>query len=303
MRTRNCIKALLILILLLAAGCSAKPERGKRHLFVSILPQRYIISRIAGDAFDVRVMVQPGHSPETYEPLPRQMAELTKAEAFFTIGVPFEKAWLDKIAEANPSMKIVNTIEGQKLRQFDELEHDENHDEHQTEEDENSHDHSGSDPHTWLSPSALKLQAMNICKALIQLDPEHTATYEKNLQNLIADLDLCIEEINTSLKGLKTREFMVFHPAFGYFADEFDLKQLAIEVEGKEPGPETLKTMIDIAKKHDIRIIFVQKQFSTDSAEALTEAIGGSVVQIDPLEEDYIKNLHHIAEEISRTLQ
>jgi len=299
---------LLLITVILAAGSScAKTDKPveKPAVFVSILPQRYIVSRIAGDSFRVEVMVRPGHSPENYEPLPLQMASLSGAAAYFTIGVPFEKIWLDKIKESNPAMRIIDTTEGVTLRKFDDFEehHDEGGEASLGHEADDGHDHSGADPHTWLSPTVMKIQSGNICRALIAIDPGNRRLYEKNLAFLIADLDGCSEQINNSLKNLKEREFMVFHPAFGYFADEFGLRQIPVEVEGKEPGPETLKKMIDRARELNVKVIFVQKQFSTRSAEAVAEGIGGSVVQIDPLEEDYIGNLHTIARQIAQGRQ
>lgn len=297
-----------ILLLAIMAGifgsCSTNNSQNANTVFVSILPQRFVVSKIAGDTFEVKVMVQPGHSPKTYEPLPRQMGELSRAKAFFLAGVQFEEAWLEKIRDANPSMTIVDTTEGITLRHLDTFS-----DEHHSHEDalsdnkSDSHSHEGMDPHTWLSPSAMKIQARNITKALIRLSPENKSLYENNLLLLESELDVCIDEIHQSLENLNQRQFMVFHPAFGYFADEFRLKQIPVEIEGKEPSPSRLKQMIDHARKNNIRVIFVQKQFSTKSAEAVAAGIDGSVIQIDPLEENYIDNLHAIAAELERQLR
>lgn len=294
---------LTVLIMIFAAvlyGCSKKTSTspGKTVLFVSILPQKYLVSRIAGNNAEIEVMVRPGHSPANYEPLPKQMAAVSEASLYFSIGVPFERVWLDRIRANNPELEIIDTNLGIKFRHFDTFEEDEESD---GDHEEHDHDHEGEDPHTWLSPSLAVVQSRNICEALSARFPENRAIYEKNLSLLVSDLKNLSDDIRNALKDLPSREIMVFHPAFGYFADEFGLKQIPIEIEGKEPGPESLKKMIDLALERNIKVIFVQKQFSTKSAESVAEATGGSVVQIDPLGEDYISNLHSIAETIAES--
>ncbi|MFW5808213.1 MAG: metal ABC transporter solute-binding protein, Zn/Mn family [Spirochaetota bacterium] len=294
-------KSILIAIMLvLAVSCAKREEKDSSIVFVSILPQRYFVQRIVGDMYDVEVMVRPGHSPATYEVLPAQMARLSDARIYFRIGVPFEESWMDRIAEANPNMTIVDTREGVKLRKFNTFKDEPGHGH---EDDHDSHDHAGTDPHIWLSPSAVKIQARTIFEEMARLAPEHAEYYSQNLDSFLNDLDKVHSRIESSLAELKNREIMVFHPAFGYFTDEFGLKQIPIEVAGKEPGPGTVRKMIDLAQKHDIRVIFVQKQFSTASAEAVAEGIGGTVVQIDPLAEAYLDNLENIAHSIRENVR
>lgn len=281
----------VLAVILLLFSCSAKKSNQKPVIYVSILPQKHFVERIAGEHFDVRVMVKPGQSPASYEPLPSQMAELSNTRIYFSIGVPFEKIWMDKIGETNPKMKIIDTSNGITLRKMDVFE--EHHDEHAKED--HGHEHGSPDPHIWLSPSLVKQQCETITQGLVAIDAEHAEEYRNNFVSFSDKLDSLTEEIHTSLSTMKEHEFLVFHPAFGYFGDEFGLKQVPIEIEGKEPGPKRLKMMIDMAKEKNIKIIFVQRQFSSRSAEAIAEAIGGQVVKIDPLEEDYTKNLKDIA--------
>ncbi len=309
------MKRTIVFILFLLSACTPKQNSSKDIVFVSILPQKYIVERIAGDDIAVEVMVRPGHSPATYEVLPKQMEMIGSALLYFRIGVSFEKSWIDKIQNANPGMKIIDVRENITLREFDtfeehthshdeehehdgEHEHDEDHDEEHTED----HQHTGKDPHIWLSPSNMKVMADTVYSELAVLYPDKKEEYKKNLVSLHTDLDDAALEVRKSLSTLKNRKIMVFHPAFGYFADEFNLKQIPIEVEGKEPGPQTLKNMIDHANEENINIIFVQKQFSTSAAEAVAEGINGSVVQIDPLDEDYIRNLKLIGKTIAEKM-
>jgi zinc transport system substrate-binding protein len=324
------MKKILLFLFILSAvtACSKKEvESDKQVVFVSILPQKNFVEKIAGDHFTVEVMVLPGQSPATYEVLPEQMVKLSTARAFFRVGVPFENRWIDKISEANPDMKIVDTRDGITLRTFksteshshdhdDEHEHEGDHDhddEHEHEddhdhddehkhEDEHDHDHAEKDPHIWMSPSLVKIQSQTMYNTLVSLAPEKKDEFKTNLDAFHAELDTVRSDVTSSLSGVTKRDFMIFHPSFGYFADEFDLTQIAIEIEGKEPGPEALQHIIEKAQKDGVKVIFVQKQFSTKSAEAVAEAIGGSVVQIDPLAEDYISNLKIIGKTLSENL-
>ena len=285
----------LILMLLVLVSCSSKRENNQKEIsgnviqrqivFVSILPMKYFVERIAGEHFDVQVLVGPGQSPATYEPTPRQMVKLNDAIVYFRIGVPFENVWINRIEEANPDMRVVDIRKGIELREISRHSHD-----------NDSGDHEGiKDPHIWLSPSLVKYQARTICDALVEISPDKQDEFERNLDVFIGDLDNLSMEINNVLSGLESREFMVFHPSWGYFADEFNLKQIPIEIEGKEPGAKELAGIIDYAKERNISIIFAQTQFSQKSAQAIASQFDGKVIDIDPLNEDYINNLRGIA--------
>ena len=281
---------LIVLVLLILFAC--KKNSGERIITVSILPQKYFVERIVGDKFKINVMVGPGREPHDYEPLPGQMIDLSESQLYFSIGVPFEKSWLKKIQDVNPEMKIIPTENGITLRNF---ESDTVH------EDENSnelHEHEGSDPHIWLSPKLVKIQSENIYNAVVSVDPDNEKLYKKNLDEFFADLDNLSKNINEAFSKLETKEFMVFHPAWGYFADEFGLKQIPVETEGKDPTPKQLAHIINEAKEKKIKVIFVQEQFSTKSANAIAKEINGSVITIDPLSKDYINNLENIAKKI-----
>lgn len=269
----------------------AKPliDPGNRiKVFVSILPQAYFVNRVGGDRVDVSVMVGPGHSPATYEPLPKQIAKLSKANLYFRVGVPFENVWIHRVSKANPGMKVIDTRRGIDLLTMKTHPHGGH---------ARAHNHSEGlkDPHVWLSLRLVKVLAKNICDALIAEDPAHKSFYQDNLTAFQGDLDKMDADISEILKNMRTRTFMAFHPAWGYFARDYSLKQVPIEIEGKEPTARTLAYIIEQAKEEDIKIVFVQKQFSTRSAEAVARAIHGRVVPIDPLARDYLNNMRKIA--------
>ena len=268
-------------------------------VFVSINPQKYFVQQIGANLVDVQVMVPPGASPAIYEPRPRQMADLSKTKMYFAIGVPYENAWLDKIAAANPEMTVVHTNNG--IAKIPMATHD--HDEVEVQHDATTHGHGGLDPHIWLSPPLVKIQARTILDALRKTDPSHQAVYQSNYQQFMAQIDRLDNELKTLFKDKQGLQFMVFHPSWGYFAQAYGLKQVAVEIEGKDPKPAQLKELIEHARAKDIKIIFVQPQFSTKSAQLVAKEIGGQVAVADPLAEDWLGNLREVAEKFRAALK
>lgn len=268
------------------------PGQGGEALsaFVTIPPQAKFVERVAGQHVEVDVLVEPGHSPHTYEPTPSQMVRLAEADVYFLIGVPFEQILQNKIQSANPDMQMVDTGAGIELRRMKAHVHETEHAEHRSE------DEGQMDPHVWLDPANVKMMGRNICEALVEMDPEHEEEYRSNLESFLADLDELDRDIRGITEELQTREFMVFHPAFGYFSDAYGLEQIPIEIEGKEPSARALQTLIETARDEGIKVIFVQKQFSARSAEVVAGEIGGEVVQVDPLARDYFTGMREMAQ-------
>jgi zinc transport system substrate-binding protein len=277
------------------------------QVFVSIVPQKYFVEQIGKDLVEVQVMVQPGASPHTYEPRPLQMTELSKAGIYFAIGVTFENAWLNKISSSNPNLMIVHTEKNiQKIPMAAHHHNDNGHkhgennhhgeEAHGKEPDHDHHHHDGIlDPHIWLSPPLVKIQARNILDALQQVDPVNNSTYEANYKDFIAEIDLLHADIENIFSGKEGTPFMVFHPSWGYFAKAYGLKQVPIEVEGKDPKPAQLMEIIKYAKVQGIKVIFVQPQFSFRNAEMVAKEINGKVVSIDPLAYNWPENLREVA--------
>lgn len=281
------------LMLLLCAGgftsCArnAKPG-GPRVVFVSIPPQKFIVDRIAGGRMETHVLITPGQSPHTFTPEPRQIADLSRASLYFTIGIPFEETVTAKAAGQNRGLRFVDM--GRGVARAEEAEHDLGHDD--------EHGQGELDPHIWLDPRNAITMAENTAAALGELDPAHRRDFEKNKQALIADLKALDKKLSAMLSPYKGRRFYVYHPAFGYFARAYGLEQTAVETGGKEPAARTLNALIRQAQRDNVRVIFVQPQFSQRSAERVAHETGGVVVPIDNLAEDYITNMERMAREI-----
>jgi zinc transport system substrate-binding protein len=289
--------------LLLFLLCSPANAGGQIGVFVSILPQKYFVEKVGGDQVDVSVMVAPGSSPAVYEPKPRQMAELTRAKIYFAIGVPFERVWLEKIADTNPGMRVVRTDAGiEKVPMRAHHVHNENVTE-QPRSQSAVHDHQRLDPHIWLSPPLVKRQAMKILEALMQVDPAHRTGYERRYQEFVRELDELHARLISFFDRKQNLEFMVFHPSWGYFAQSYGLRQIAIEIEGKAPKPAQLREIIQYARQHHIQAIFVQPQFSKKSAALIAREINARLVAVDPLAENWNQNLVRVALELKSAMQ
>jgi zinc transport system substrate-binding protein len=263
------------------------------------LPLEYFVKKIGGDRFSVNVMVQPGAEPATYEPKPQQMGALSKAEAYISIGVPFEKAWMSKIKAANSQMLIIDSAKGiQRMEMM-------THHHHGQEEHDHEHLEDGKtlDPHIWLSPQLVKVQAKNIYQGLIQLDPSNKEQYKQNLDQFRAEIDQLDQIIKQNLAGIKNRKFIVFHPAWGYFARDYNLEQVPIEVEGQEPSAAELAELIQEAREENIKIIFAQPEFNRKSAETIAQEIGGKVLLITPLAPNWSDNLLQVSQTFAEVLK
>jgi zinc transport system substrate-binding protein len=280
----------LLLALSLSTGCSRggqSSDEARLAVFVSIPPQAYFVDRVGGQRVAVQTLVRPGQDAHTYEPAPRQMAELARARVYFRIGFPFENALVPRLESSAPELLIVDTRQGITLRSF---------------QDGAGQDEQGLDPHIWMSPTLVKRQVQTIRDTLIRLDPANEAEYRAKAGRFADDLERVSSRIAQALAPLQGREMLVYHPAFGYFADEFGLKQVAVERAGKEPTSQQLARLIEQARARRIEVVFVQPQFSQAGARAVAEAIGGAVVPLDDLAYDYIANLETMAGKIQEAL-
>ncbi|UZP68648.1 zinc ABC transporter substrate-binding protein [Desulfovibrio mangrovi] len=294
---RSALRILFIATMLIALPALVQ---AKVPVVVSIVPQQFFVERIGGEFVDVSVMVQPGASPATYEPKPRQMAALSGATLYFAIGVPFENAWLPRIQAANPAMKIVYMDKGvHKLPMAEH--HHENKAGHEEHKQSMNDEQGGLDPHVWLSPMLMKHMGITIRKELSKADPAHAAIFRTNFAELEKEIDALDRELMDVFAPIpqEKRIFMVFHPSWGYFAMNYSLKQVPIEYEGKEPTPRILKELMEEAAGMNVRTIFVQPQFARKSAEAIAAHINGSVVVADPLAYDWFANLREVARNLA----
>ena len=303
-------KSMLILAFILA---TTVPAQAKLLVAVSIAPQAYFLEQIAGDRADALVMVPAGADAHTYEPKPRQLAELAKAAVYCAVGMDFEAAWLPRFAAANPKMAIVHTDAGIDKIPMVAHEDDDDHDHgkgkghgHDKAGKEEGHHHEAGepDPHVWLSPALAKVLAANMRDALAKADPDGAAAYAAGYDRFAAACDSLAAGIQGLFADLPPgpHKFMVFHPSWGYFAKDFGLTQEPIEQLGREPGPKVLAALVKEAKADGVKVIFVQPQFSASQAETLAKAIGGQVAAIDPLSGDWAANLMAAAKALRQGL-
>jgi len=264
---------------------------------VSILPQAYFVERIGGELVAVNVMVGPGEEAHTYEPTPGQMKALAESRIFFSIGVEYEQTWIPRFADINPAMLFVDSAAGiERIPVGDAQAQDE------TETDNHTYNE-GLDPHVWLSPDNGKIIAENVLLALIAVSPDHEEVLQANYDALIADIDSLDQRIEAALSGVEQRTFMVFHPAWGYFAEKYNLEQLPVQVEGQDPSVSEMAELIEIAREKDIWVIFIQPTFNASDAQAIAAEIGAEVAVVDPLARDWLTNLEAVAEAFAAALK
>lgn len=289
----------VIFVLTLFCGSVSLAAAQKETVFVSVAPHAYFVDKIAGDLVDVHVMVTPGKNPHTYEPTPRQMTRISDSALFFHTGVPFEEIWLPRIQQNFPDVIYVDLQKGVDLLTMEEVCTDPSH----NHEHGHHHHHEAIDPHIWLSPAQAKIQAKTIHESLVEFFPGERELLDRNHDELQEELNDLDAELAGMLKNLSRNRFYVYHPAWGYFAHEYGLEQVAIELDGKEPSARQLGTLIDQANADEVNVIFVQQQFSRKLAESVAQAIGGTVVSIDPLAREYSANLRKVARVLSEAMQ
>lgn len=257
----------------------SQTSNDKIGVVVTVGPQEEFAKRVGGDRVNVMVMVPQGADPHTYEPLPNQMKQVQDAKIYFIVGsgIEFELAWMDKLTAMNPQMEVVNTSQGIELLP-------------------NTEEHEGNDPHVWVSPKNAKIMVENIYTKLVEIDPENKDYYQKNRDEYLNKLDELDKNTTKILSNQKNRNIMVYHPSWAYFCRDYDLKQIPIESQGKEPTPQGIASLIDQARRDNIRVIFVSPQFSSSNAQVIAREIGGRVVVVNPLSNNYIKNMKTVAE-------
>ena len=265
---------------LLTAGMAAEEE--KIVAAVTIPPQRFLVERIGGGKIETLALVPPGADPHVYEPTPRQLALMSRAKVYFKLGsgIEFEKAWLDKFISINPKMTVCDTSAGIALLPSS-----------------GGHRHSSenNDPHVWLSPRNAARMTENIVLCLAEIDPGNKELYLRNSRQLQSELRILDQEISSILEPHQGGAFLVFHPAWAYFAADYGLTEIAIEDEGKEPSARRLRDLVDKARRQNMKTIFVSPPFATASAAAVAREIGAGLVELAPLSEDYIANLKRAA--------
>ncbi len=263
---------------------------------VTIAPQAWLVEQIGGGRVVVTALVGAGESPATFLPSDRQVSRLMRSAVYFRIGVPCEQGpWLDAIRRSG-RVEVVDLREGVELRPLPQHHHE-------VELSVAPEPRAAMDPHVWLSPSRLRLMARSVAETLERLDEGSGGHYQRGLAAFEARLDDLDEELRSQLAPVAGRPFMVFHPSWGYFAGEYGLRQLAIEIEGKEPSDAEVTELVRIARREAISVIFVQPQVRSRSAEIVAAAIGGRVAVLDPLATDVFANLMAVAGRIAGPME
>ncbi len=288
----NLLYPLVVIILLLQLSQSCKPgkvgenEKTTKRISLSILPQKYFTQTIAGEKYSINILIPPGASPAGYEPTPKQIQALSNSGVYLTIGeILFEKNWLPAIKKANPDLLIENISKNLEFITSCQHDHDHSH---------SGHDHSGADPHIWISVKNAHVLAENTFHALRKAFPEDSVLFRKNYQILMMEISAVDSAYESNKEKLNGQDFLIYHPALGYLAKEYDMTQHVLEFEGKEPPPSHVKKIIESIKKENIKFIFVQKQFNMDNAKSLASETGINIIQIDPLDEDWKKQMLNI---------
>ena len=286
---KSLVYLLMIIMIITISGCQSEKlddtnSTKKLTVAVSIVPQETFVRAVAGELVDIITMIPPGYSPTNYQPTPKQMLKFSESKVYFSVGVPTEEAnLLPKVEDLNEDIKVVSLAN--KVGEIYP---------HRTFSEED-HDHQGKDPHIWLSPKRVKVMIGSIKDELIVLDPNNKPIYEKNADEYMAKLDELDHEIENTLNGCNGQSFIIYHPVLGYFADDYGLKMIPIEEDGKEITVKKLQEVIDMAKKENIKFVFYQQEFDSKQAETIAKEIGGATVKVVPLASNYIENLRAIA--------
>lgn len=277
--TRSMKKYLLLLtVTLILASCTTNPQDTRRKITVTIEPLRYFTEQIAGEKFVVNTMVPQGGNPETYEPTAQQMVKLAESDLYIKVGnIGFERTWMKKLSQNAPHTIIIDSSEGIELAHSS---------------------HGVTDPHTWMSTNNAKQIARNIYEALVSINARDSASYRRNYEALIDTIEATDMRLREQLTRDKSQAFLIDHPALTYFARDYELLQIPVEEEGREPSAAQLKKTIQQAKDKKVKVMFVQKQFETRSTKIVSQEVGAETIAINPLSHNWSEEMVSIAKKL-----
>jgi zinc transport system substrate-binding protein len=284
-----------ILVLFIASCTGTKSNKDKNVITVTILPQKYFVEQIAGNTFPINVILPPGASPEHYEPTPKQLRDLSQSFIYFYVGhLGFEKPWMKKFYDNAPGVDYISCSKGIDLLEG-------GHEHCSADDQDHVHRH-GTDPHIWTSPENVKTMSRTIFTELKNRFPDKENEFKANLDLFISRIDSLDFYIRATLSDSIRRDFMIFHPSLGYYANDYHLNQHSIEYEGKSPGAAHIRKMVDLAHERNIKTIFIQTQFESEKAEAIAREINAEMVVVDPLAEDWLAEMYSITEKLNKSL-
>jgi len=287
---------LSVLILAGSPGVSVEGDTDQLKALVTIPPQSFLVEEIAGNRFEVNSLVAEDGSPHSASMTPRKMKTVREADIYFRVGTPigFEVNNLKVFRQENADMSIQNTSRGIVLKSLGEHYGKPNYGDTRDPGDK------AIDNHVWLSPANLKDMARNVYDGLKEIDPSGKNYYEKNLDNLLKKISGIQSEAEKLLENFEGRSFLAYHPAWGYFGDEFKLQQVAIQEGGDKPGPKKIQEIAKFAQEHDIETIIASAQFSPSTAKMVAGSFGGRVASINPMEKEILEEIVELAKQISQ---
>ena len=282
-------KLIYILSLFFCFACSNTSQKSQKPIItVTLEPLRYFTEAIAGENFDVVSMVPKGSSPESYDPTPQQLVNLSQSQAYLRIGyIGFEQAWMKRLEANNPDMKVFDTSQGVNLIRGEGHWHGDHYHE------------GGIEPHIWNSAHNASVIADNIYAALCELDVAHKADYKHRLDSLKQIFAQTDANIRLLLENADNT-FLIYHPALSYFARDYNLKQISIEEGGKEPSPAQLKNLIETCRKENAHTIFVQQEFDQRNAQLIADELGVNIISINPLSYDWEEEMLRVAKALKK---
>ncbi len=259
------------------------------RIMTTIAPLGWMAEEIAGDLAEVSIMLPPGGNAHTFEPTPRQMVSLGEADLLLAVGGNLEENFLKVIGEVLPDLRVVELNQNLDLIPFT------------SGHDEDEHD--GTDPHVWLSPKNMILMAETIKQSLISLHPEQDAFFSGTGEMIESDIIKIDREISSILSPYSGRSFIVFHPSFGYFARDYNIRQIAVEKEGAEPRGAELLSLIRTAEEALIHVVYTAPGFPKNAGRAVAEAIGGTTFELDPMPYDWAAGIIETARILAKGFQ
>jgi len=268
-------------------------EKRQLKVLASFYPLYEFTKIIGGERIEVSVIVPSGIEPHDWEPTIQDLQKMQNADIIVINGVGLEP-WIIKLVSVNPDILIVDTSNGIPLLK------------------KNKHMFNNkiqNDPHIWLDPVLAKKQIQNIVDGLIRIDPQNTDYYQENANAYNSKLILLDNKIRNELSICVKKDFLAFHDAFSYFANEYGLNQNTIIGinSSEEPTALTLQQIVQKAQNLDLHIIFTEEAVNPRISEVIADEIGAKVLTLSPIEiyeknSDYIirmeQNLSNLKEEL-----
>lgn len=299
------VLGILVLTRLGAVGRQAQTDDdSKIRVLVAVAPLAYLVERVGEDRVVVSTLTPTGKDPESFSPTPADLAALASTRLFFRVGLAVEDRFAKNVASIAPKSRSVDLCKNVEL-----LPNPCGHSHSESAGNHSSHSHSHShscssselDPHVWTSPAVARRLVEEATAALCEASPENAEFFRTNAATLDAELAALQSELSARLEPFQGRTFVVFHPAYGYFANEFHLTQRAVESQGKAPRPRELAELIETARAAGVRATIVQPEFDQAAAQVVADAIGAELIVHSPLEKDYFANVRALTDAIARS--